>query len=576
VGAFYLIAHSDPRQRLRLTQRAEASLRLQGWTEPLSIETSTAIVGLYKKQVASTPNCVALTDGDFCACVGTLFYQGLYGAAALRRLHQDFNGELPDPSTLHGAFFVLLRKGGAISLFGDPLGLYKVYCSDNGQFASSSFLAAAATAERVTPCDQGVYEYVFQGATFGRQTVLQEVRLLPTWICHSASAAGLKAGASFGLPKPEIRNAPLDEHVEALHARVDEVFASVTRAFGEQISIGLSGGFDSRLMLAALLARSTTPAIHVYGRAHDEDVRVALQIAAGEPLHVEHVDKSARAAPMPEQWSDVVERNFLGFDGVAADGVFDSGSDLATRLERCAEGRMQLNGGGGEIMRNFYYLPEGRYSAREVLWTFFSAYDPRSCRARFDERTYLDCLEEKLNWSLQRDASKLERPEVELTYPYFRCRFWTGRNNSINNRFGPDLTPFLDFELVRRAVHVPLAYKTFGAAEARLIARFSPRLARYPSVYGSPLDQPPSFARRLSVAATYYRPPRLRRLIFRIRNRLRDGADHSAVRAAVEAGVLDGRMPRMSQWFDISRIADPGQIARVATLEYLFGRLDAH
>ena len=51
----------------------------------------------------------------------------------------------------------------------------------------------------------------------------------------------------------------------------------------------------------------------------------------------------------------------------------------------------------------------------------------------------------------------------------FRCRFWMGRNNSLNNRFGWALTPFAEYNVVKESIAIPVRFKNYGVLEARMI-----------------------------------------------------------------------------------------------------------
>ena len=104
--------------------------------------------------------------------------------------------------------------------------------------------------------------------------------------------------------------------------------------------------------MALLLERGATPSIHVYGRPEDGDVTVAKHVAANEGFALSHVDKSTFAPVEPDDFADVIERNFLAFHGHPPDGLFENGSDLDTRIELSRGGRLMLNGGGGEVFRN--------------------------------------------------------------------------------------------------------------------------------------------------------------------------------------------------------------------------------
>ena len=95
-----------------------------------------------------------------------------------------------------------------------------------------------------------------------------------------------------------------------------------------------------------------------------------------------------------------------------------------------------INGWGGEIFRNFFYLLDRRYSIREFLWSFYSRFNPAVCTAAFDSESYYRSLEGKVMNLLGSDERWLPRPTVEWLYHSFRGRAWDGKVDSIAGRYG--------------------------------------------------------------------------------------------------------------------------------------------
>jgi hypothetical protein len=203
-----------------------------------------------------------------------------------------------------------------------------------------------------------------------------------------------------------------EDHLARNLANLRAYFDSIVRCFGDRIDTALSGGYDSRLTLALLLERGISPSIHVYGRPGDADVMVAKHVAANEGFALSHVDKSTFAAVEPDAFPDVVERNFQAFHGHPSDGVFENGSDLTTRTELCRGGRLMLNGGGGEVFRNFFYLPDRSFSVRQILWAFYSRFDPATCTRLFEPERYYRALEHKVRKTLGVGGKRLSRPRT--------------------------------------------------------------------------------------------------------------------------------------------------------------------
>lgn len=568
MGAFFVLRNDAPsRAPAQLLEHLHAHFVACGFAAPFEVTMRDWHVAVYPKLNATRPHVHWIDDGNFAFATGTLIYRGAASSAALTRIWADEENGTFDPARLRGAYALGICRRGRLMLSIDAPGTYKVYRDETGTVTSSAFLAALAGVSRPEADVQGVYEYVFQAATYGGRTLVKGIRLLDPRqaIAFGTQATLLPLPASApGLGGPSTFAAHLDQCLSALR----DWFGEIVSCFGDRIDTALSGGYDSRLILALLLDRGVTPRLHVYGRKGDPDVRIALRIAEGEGLPIEHVDKSLAQRTPPLGLTETIAQNCRLLDAYPVDGIMDDGADVATRRDRAAGGALALNGGGGEIFRNFFYLPDRPFSVQEVIWTFYSQFDPASATELFSEHAYEQAMASAIADAIGTTAQALSREEVELVYPAFRCRFWTGRGTSVNNQFGSALTPFIDQRIIAGAAPVPIRYKNHGRFEAALIEALNPSLASYPSDYGHGFTGPIPFKRRLKDHLTLARPPLLRRYSFRVKARLK----RSQVALSRYDTVIDPAFPQMSRYFRMEKIRDQGQFARVCTLEYLFTR----
>ena len=570
MGAFLLVrrnAQGELSNRLALAKR---SLERQGFASARHLQTSGCDLFVYPKLDAPVDNVYAPGDGSFVAATGTLIYKERTGAPALGILAADLGADAVDWRALFGHYCIIAAAGGRLRLFTDQLGIYHVFHDRGMEVISSSFLAVLESLPRATLAPQSVYEYVFQEATYGGATLVDEIALIDCDQETILDAGTVSRRALRGRPDLVLPTLPPAGELLARNlANLRRSFQAIARAFGNRIDTALSGGYDSRLVLALLREQGVAPNVHVYGSKTDLDVKIAKQIAAGEGFPLAHSDKSQRIAPPgPEAFVEQLRRNMDAFHGAPADGAFDDGSDLATRRDRCAEGALMLNGGGGEIFRNFFYLPDRSYTARDIVHAFYSQFDPRAMRGRYRIGDYYAALEAKVLATLGRNDGSLARVEVERLYPAFRCRFWMGRNNSVNNRLGAAQTPFIDPTIVADALPIPIARKNTGRFEAALIQAIDPRLAAYPSAYGHDFAHPPPAARVLAERATLLRPCWLRRYSFRLKWR-RPARRPLVLSDAYVGMAIDLSFPVMSHFFDPGRIYENGQYNRLCTLELL-------
>ena len=531
---------------------------LQAWSQPAQGDTSDCFV--------RTP------DGAAC-CVGPIWYRGAFGVDALRRL-LDETGEgdpLPgiDETKLRGNFALFLQKGARAWLMNDALGFARFYASRDGRFHGTSWLAARAYGGDAEIDEAAAIEYVLLGAPHSERTVARSVTKLA--IGHAIDLGERRAISRFpmGLWSGAQAFGSFDAAASALEAHLRTVFAEIVSAFPGRTSAALSGGFDSRLIVAGLLAQGERPTLFVYGKPDSEDVPIAVEVARAEGIPIRMVDKDAVNRELPEAGLEELVRCALFFDGLSNDGIDDRGADRDTRIAQSAGGMLALNGGGGEIFRNFFHLPDRRFRARDIVRAFYRGFDPAVFRRRDGLAAYEAGMAESVGRSVGLGGGEignlLAREQVELVYPLFRCHHWMGLNNSIALRRGQVATPPVDLQTVRAACMLPLAWKNGGLFESRLITSLHRGIASRPSAYGFRFSDGPNLHARWVEWSTGMRPVFARPLINAARRRLRDVRASEPLIARYRS-LLPGAW-RLDEALDLARLPDDAALARAMSVE---------
>src|SRR6185437_4568596 len=302
---------------------------------------------------SAVENCIARTPDGFACCVGPLWYRGRFGDPALRLLLDEIGGTVKiDEMALRGNFALFLRKGKHCVLMSDALGFVRVYASTYRAFYSTSWLAACAYAGRVELDEAAAAEYVLLGASHLDRTVAQGITTLP--LAHAFDLAKRRTyprlAASFWTEAqvPQTFN----EAADMAEGLLRSIFKDIAAAFPGRVRTALSGGFDSRLILAALLACGERPELFVYGGLGSEDIPIARAVAGGAGIPINVIDKGALNARLAVPDLERLVQNALFFDGLPNDGIDDPGADRQTRLASTDGGYLAPNGGGGEIFRN--------------------------------------------------------------------------------------------------------------------------------------------------------------------------------------------------------------------------------
>ncbi len=537
------------------------------------LETPFGTLQLHGKINGQPPQVFQRNDKEFAACSGIFFYRDHHGIEALRLWLEDFDGKRMRWSDCHGHFALVARRGNRLWLANDALGAYKIYHDEARTQFSSSFIEICGRLDTPEVDPQGLYEYVWNGATYGDKTFVRKARMLRDGALYELEGPGRLTRLDIP-PRDFTSHFKTSDEAAAHYAERLERQFRLYGATGRKFRSALSGGYDSRLMLAAMLKVGISPDLFVYGDANDSDVVVAKMVAAKEGVPLRHVDKSGfeEAEPVAR-----TEHAWITFDGWNNSGIFDNGADAADRLSRAKDQAILLNGSVGEVMRNFFYLPDRRYHLRDVVWSFYSRYDPKACTDAFRITDFEDAMVEDMASVLGCDTgSLLDRTQIEALYPLHRGRYWTGRDVALNQRFGDMLFPFMEHTFFDGTWALPIAWKNCGELEGRIIAHLHPSLATHMSAYGFAPNEPPTPKYRLKMSLTLLRPTWLRRYSYRLQMARRNSARPGYMSEAVLGKVMASGWPNIGRYFHPELIPDEEAFNRLCTAEYVLQKASAH
>lgn len=510
-------------------------------------------------------NChhVQLPNGDWAAVVGTFMFSNRTGRAGLEALLATDRGLLDLESELAGNYVLFLYRGGRLQMIQDRCGYYQVYRSADGRRLSTSLLALAAGEARERPSAQEFYEYVFYGFNFGRRTLLPGIQLVDhdhVWDCDADAPGASRPLLHDTLPP----GSSFRDRLDAVRANLLDYFDALGTCFDGSFTSALSGGYDSRLMLALLRNLGHSPHLYVYGGPNHPDVTIAKAIAKGEGLALEHIDKGATPRPDVDTWLEILKRDYHFFDGLKATGIFDDGSDYSTRVDRAGKARLQINGAGGEIYRDIWNLPNRSIAIERFLHARYDYGDFSFCTDRFDGRAFYARLGEKVQEILGIRRGRITRLEMEKLFPLLRNRF-AGANTALNNQLGPSILPYMEPRFVEQSYGIPMRFKDYGRFHAALIASLDPALASYPSNYGRNFSDPISMKTKLRVQLRRNVPVGLR--LARRRRRYAGRPLPYYLEGEYRDALFGKGELAISEFLDVDRIHDPVKRARALTVE---------
>jgi hypothetical protein len=574
MGGFFLVCRGPNRERSAESAGLRRAFAELGFDSPEIIEARDYVFAGYRTFGNGSMSLTRSPNGNFVYVCGTCLDDSGFGAAAAARLHDCATTMAND--SMMGHYAAVLSRNGRTEIKLDRFGGYHLFYNLDAGIVSSSYYAICSVLGCLTLSRQSAYEFVFNGVVSGNETLFDEVALAPIGATIHVGAHGLKVvRPTLHVTRTftsEAREGSLGQSI----ALLDRYFGAVARSFGDRVGCALSGGYDSRLILAFLRRHGLKPRVYVYGRAGERDVLLASQIARREGFSLDVIDKDDCPIIPPDQFVNTAHLNFLAADSYQYAGIFQNAAEIAESSRRVRGNTIAFNGGGGEIFRNFFYLPDRKYTIRELLWSFYSQFDPAVCSPVFDSTRYYHALESKVVDLLASDERHLPRPTVEWLYHSFRCRSWDGKVDSVVARYGFTAMPYLERSITEHASALRLSWKNHGAYEAELIHSVDRRLSGYLSNYGHDFSRPPPVSRRLADYATYVRPPWLRRYTYRLKYAWPRSGDWPGYLAEpYRNAVLPGGAEVLSRLFRLDRIGDEAQFARILSLEYALRRYGA-
>ncbi len=423
---------------------------------------------------------------------------------------------------------------------------------------------------KATPDHIGVYQYGFAGCGFGGRTFVQQVKAAPSRILFTGDVTlekrpvrALRSAPSETLPSTD------EEWIDLAIKKLSTTFEGHQAAHGGKLHMAITGGLDSRLLLSVAREYCSDISLFVYGSDADIDVQIAKQVASAAGLPLRQVDKSAWALPDPDEYREVFSKQAIGYDGWANGSIINGGQDYIERLNRNAPGEVVVNGGLGEVMRNFFSLPARPFRTRDIYDHFFSNFDASSATDHYAEEEYANSITAVVRDELGPTDEPLSRAQVELIYPLVRGRWWTARELAVSMRFTEHLFPFLDLAMIEGFDHMPLPLKSSGRLQCAAIQTLAPDLARVPTAYGFTPEAGPSRKAMLKAFAKQQVRPAWRKRLVRHTLQHMPNEVTSPARRIIEA-IADPTFSYMAPYFDISRVRSGEQLGRIAVMEWLF------
>ena len=459
---------------------------------------------LSRKTLASSFSFCSGDSGSACG-TGTFVYRMEGPEESLRLLLNDFVEGQFDHSSLLGHYFIFLFLPSGIKILTDGTGLVKAFHDTGGSYLSSSFLLAARLHKGLTLNSAAATENLVTGGITGHETLVNEIS------SFSKDSFRLFSDIEFVLPvapAAEDRSVSKTDALQRQSALLGKYFSSCSKLAGAcGADIGLTGGYDSRLVLACARGHIQNLQVHSHYRpAGSEEWRIARMIAEGEGISF-----TSPGVTPPEKMDDemllrVIDGSFSFSDGAISlhCNWMEEYNTLEYRLSVLGDKRLGFSGIGGEQYRNqerLYGKPwlfskwlKYSYLRRVSGRVFLTSKDEQALLQRIKSKIYsIMCFSPGKRFISLPD---LKRIQNEVIIPAYR-----GARTDAENRHSWYLSPLADFHVSTPAYGIIKFLKDSKRFEADLIRMISPSLAAYPTDYGYDLVRGEPLSARIAASA---------------------------------------------------------------------------
>lgn len=291
-----------------------------GFVESAFVEREWGSLSVCKKLFVNNKN-FYLEDDDYVAICGTLIYKGQIGQESLELLLHDYR-DRRDLNYIRnnsiGNYLCCIYIEGIILLFCDPNNIYYgfYYRNDNEWAVSNSLyeLANSIGEDKINIDEDVLLEESYCRCIIGNETIFKEIKRIEgdDIIIIDSNNDSFKVDKA---PKEYSSiDISFDDAINGFTSELLNVCSTIRGAIGDDISISMTGGVDSRTVFSAFLASGAKPHL-MYGignsllaETKNDDKTICELLANKYSLPLDFMDWSL-GNPLDKDW-DYLENKY--------------------------------------------------------------------------------------------------------------------------------------------------------------------------------------------------------------------------------------------------------------------------
>ena len=480
-----------------------------GFSAPDPIELDHWRLYVFRKMISEDNRIVQKNDCKL-ASVGSLIYKGLNCTDSLSVLLDDYLSGSIDFNQLIGQYTVLFVRPNRIEILRDQLAIKHLFSNQKHTVFSSHMLPLCQSFSETLHINKtAVYEKFLTGIIMSPNTIFEEVLQVDHTIEKKINETdtGIHFLQDCGMPSVKDNTHGMKESITDQAKTLQKYFESLRNVGADGIDIGLSGGYDSRLVLACL-HKFYKGRLHLHSHAtekvHAQDLKIAQSMAdhVHTPCHIVPTKTLCHSANIEK----VLRKSVLYFDGRSSYSIGGCGEVYTAEYRKVSTEStpITMTGVGGEVYRNIFDISRKRIRFDRFMETkVFSKSFQRAVSEKIYEETTSDIIN-RAAYRLRIDRDVKQSKQIAHRY-YCEIMMPDGQGVALDayNQVSSCFAPFLESKIIAKGYETIPFQKSGGEFEGKLIDYIDSELASLPSSYGYPLNCRPLSAKFKETLRTY-------------------------------------------------------------------------
>lgn len=437
--------------------------------------------------------------------LGTLIYKNICGKKALLEVIQDFRESefksLTDKLDGHFVIFIKRRDEIGFWIISDHAGIINIYKHKNEDnvILSTSSMSISRTF-KVSPNLDGIAQFLRSASICDNQTIYNEIETLDAasiyYVEYTPRVKFSKLMTYWNSPCVIEEGMDLSTAVEKVSSSINSTLENFVDS---KVVCDLTGGFDSRIIVSAMMASGKNPKdISTFVFGPEDSREVSLVKGYWEALGIQGMH-----LPLPNDWSErfseYVEKSILLCDG--EENAFNYAPILFAQEYKNIKFDYSLNGLAGELYRDFWWIQDFPY--KRIKADINKLVNTRVLQYEYDNSIFSGEIKrtiKNINHFLYNKYSQTNSEEEikksfntsQIDNIYFRqkIRRWAGRTISTSNQLIRTFAPLSSKKCLEAGMSVPPNLKIGGRLVRGVVEKNWPALAKLKMLDGTPCSNP--------------------------------------------------------------------------------------